>query len=75
MSNKEISSLLTEVQKMWVQWRDVPLTLYGSKDEWDAVMSTANQILEEHGNTDRVFQLINFFTEELHQRAEQREGK
>lgn len=75
MTNEQVTSLLKDAQKLWITWKDVPLTLYGSKEDWDKIMSTASQIIEEHGNTERVFNLVNFFMTELHQRAEQREER
>ena len=74
MTNEQVTSLLKDAQKLWITWKDVPITLYGRKEDWEKITGTARRIVEEHGNTERVHALVNFFVEELHQRAEQREG-
>ena len=74
MTNEQVTALLSDAQKFWIRWKDVPLQFHGDERKWDTVLAEANAILDKHGDTDHVFRIVEFFTTELHLRSQEREA-
>lgn len=74
MTNEQVTDLLRDCQQFWKKWRDVPLPYHGEGEKWMPVLDEAVAICQKHGGTDHVYDIVKFFSEELHYRAQEREA-